>query len=275
MKNLCSRPVATASMPSMIVQAIWDVNEGPAYDVHRTLPGSDGLIAIRTWRGAGRVYLKSEKTLDLGAGTLVVIPQRDLVRYHCVGPRWKFWWIEFTVVGARFFPVGTILEVSRRAGEAQEFRTVFVVLRRQAAAQRALAAALFSALLCRWTENAGNAPHTRHDEAITRVIDSMMDWIEHGWRIREMADTAGMSERTFRNAFRVATGLSPKAFYDRTRLAFAEELLKLGTNNVSEIAARLGYSSPFHFSKAFKQKYGVPPVRLLVRLLPKNNGQRP
>ncbi|NTU74861.1 MAG: sugar-binding transcriptional regulator [Anaerolineaceae bacterium] len=41
----------------------------------------------------------------------------------------------------------------------------------------------------------------------------------------------------------------------------ATELLKLGTQNVSEVAYRLGFSSPFHFSKAFRQQ-GMVEIRL-------------
>lgn len=264
MKNVCSKPVAPASAPALNLLAVWDVNEGASYDVRRHIPDADRLIALRTWKGAGKVWFTNGGTMALCAGTVVVLPNREIARYHCLGPQWKFWWFEFTVVGVRQFPMKTILDVSPRAAEKRDFREVFVLLRRQAAAPRALAAALFSALLHRWLEKApGDAPRPRHEAVVTRIIDRMANHQERGWQICEMARAANMSERAFRNAFHATTGLSPKTFYDRTRLAFAEELLKLGTHTVSEIAERLGYSSPFHFSKAFKQEYGVPPVRWL------------
>ena len=118
-----------------------------------------------------------------------------------------------------------------------------MLLRRQAATQRARAAALFAGLLYRWMEKAAaGTPPSPHEETITRLIDRMMDRIEEGWPVPKMAAAAGMSERAFRNAFCAVTGVSPKVFYDRTRLSLAEKLLKLGTHNVKEIAARLGYS---------------------------------
>ena len=264
MKNVCSIPVAPAGVPSLHVQTIWDVNEGPSYDVRRNDPRSDRLIAVRTRKGAGRVYLTNGKVLDLAAGTVVVLPNREIARYHCAATRWVFWGIEFTRSGVRQFPLGTILAAPGWSREAREFRALFVLLRRQSGAQRALAVAKFAGLLYRWMEHAvGETPLSHHEEVVTRIVDRMMERIETGWPVRDMARAAGMSERAFRNAFHEVTGVSPKHFYEQTRLSLAEELLKLGTHNVSEIAVRLGYSSPFHFSKAFKHKFGVSPVRLL------------
>ncbi|MEI8242046.1 MAG: helix-turn-helix transcriptional regulator [bacterium] len=264
MKNVCSRPLAPAGLPALQLQAIWSVDEGPSYDVQRPGGGTGGLIAIRTWKGAGRVLLAGGATLELAAGSVVVLEHRQIVRYHCAGARWTFAWFEFTVAGARPFPAGVVLQVARRAAEEGECRAAFVLLRRQTAAQRALATALFAALLLRWMEKApGVAPQTRHGKAVGRIIDAMPDRIGSSWRVHEMARAAGMSERAFRIAFRQMTGCPPKAFYDRARLAFAEDLLRLGTYNVSEVAVRLGFSSPFHFSKAFKQQHGLPPARLL------------
>jgi AraC-like DNA-binding protein len=264
MKNICSMPVASSRVPSLALRTVWDVNEGPAYDVHRADARCDGLIAIRTLKGAGRICLANGKVLGLCAGSFVVLSFREIMRYHTVGSHWKFWWFEFTAVGVVTFPLAISMDVPQRAVDEQDFRTVFTMLRRQAASQRALAVAVFSAMLHRWLEKApGDQPRARHEEVITRIIDRMSDRLEDGWRINEMARAVNMSERAFRNAFHDVTGLSPKAFYDRTRLAFAEELLKLGTHNISEIAGRLGYSSPFHFSKAFKQKYGMPPAKMM------------
>ena len=266
MKDACSIPVAPAIVPSFQVQTIWDVDAGAAYDVRRLDPPADRLIAVRTRKGAGRVFLTDGPPVDLCAGSAVILSNRRIRRYHCVGARWAFWWIEFTVAGGRSLPVGAVQLVPPWPEEAREFRALFVQLRRQMAAQRVLAAARFAGLLFRWMENAaGDAPRSRHEEVITRMVDRILDRTGEVWPVCEMARAAGMSERGFRNAFREVTGVSPKVFYDRTRLSFAEELLKLGTRNVSEIAAQLGFSSPFHFSKAFKRQYGLPPARLLPR----------
>ncbi len=44
-----------------------------------------------------------------------------------------------------------------------------------------------------------------------------------------------------------------------TRLTTALDLLQKGEANVSEVSYRTGFSSPAHFSRTFKKKYGKPP----------------
>ncbi len=81
------------------------------------------------------------------------------------------------------------------------------------------------------------------------------------WTVAQMACEAHMSERNFRLAFAAVTRQSPKRFYDRLRLRTAEELLRQGVYTVAQVGDRLGFSSPFHFSKAFKQCFGYPPSK--------------
>ena len=77
--------------------------------------------------------------------------------------------------------------------------------------------------------------------------------------VSKLARQAGMSERWFRSIFREITGQSPKEYYDILRLDTAAELLRMGRANVTQIAQRLGFSSPFHLSRAFKTRHGLSP----------------
>ncbi len=43
------------------------------------------------------------------------------------------------------------------------------------------------------------------------------------------------------------------------RLELARHDILEGKKTATEIAFELGYASPQHFSKAFKQKFGIPP----------------
>ena len=47
----------------------------------------------------------------------------------------------------------------------------------------------------------------------------------------------------------------------RVRLAKAAELMCSSNAAISEIAVRCGYSNQFHFSRAFKKHYGIPPQK--------------
>lgn len=70
-----------------------------------------------------------------------------------------------------------------------------------------------------------------------------------------------MSERAFRNAFEEVMDWSPKRYFDRLRLEKAAEMLRQNRMSVGEVAEALGYSSPFHLSRAFRELFGFRPRR--------------
>jgi transcriptional regulator GlxA family with amidase domain len=74
-----------------------------------------------------------------------------------------------------------------------------------------------------------------------------------------MAHQACLSRRRFSQVFREVTGSSPKSYYDTLRLGMAKEMLRTTSLSLIQIAERFGFSSSFHFSKAFRHHFGVPP----------------
>lgn len=64
----------------------------------------------------------------------------------------------------------------------------------------------------------------------------------------------------FRRRFKALSGLPPTAFVIRCRMHRAAELLRQTTEPANLIGRCVGYDDPFHFSKLFKQHYGMPPL---------------
>jgi AraC-like DNA-binding protein len=76
--------------------------------------------------------------------------------------------------------------------------------------------------------------------------------------VAALAAAAGLTPRAFATACRAHLGLAPLAARRRARCEAAARLLMAGTP-VAETAARLGFANPFHFSRAFRRAFGVPP----------------
>ena len=55
---------------------------------------------------------------------------------------------------------------------------------------------------------------------------------------------------------------SPYQFLMRLRMARAAELLQDANRLVKQVAHELRFSDPYHFSRAFKRVYGVPPEQI-------------
>lgn len=66
-----------------------------------------------------------------------------------------------------------------------------------------------------------------------------------------LAAKCGISEIYFRQLFKAHFGTSPRQYILELRLSRAKQLLAGSTLTVSEIAERCGFTSPYHFSRAF------------------------
>jgi len=54
-------------------------------------------------------------------------------------------------------------------------------------------------------------------------------------------------------------GMSIKSYYNKLQLERALQLLQQSNKTITQIAEQLNYSSIHSFSRAFKNRYGVPP----------------
>ncbi|MCJ8051761.1 GlxA family transcriptional regulator [Shinella curvata] len=74
-----------------------------------------------------------------------------------------------------------------------------------------------------------------------------------------LAAQAGLEERTFLRRFRKATGLTTSDYYQRLRVAKAQELLQFTARSVDIVALDVGYNDPGAFRKVFARIVGLTP----------------
>ncbi len=77
--------------------------------------------------------------------------------------------------------------------------------------------------------------------------------------IEEIASFCGLNRSYFGKIFRENTGKSPQDFLISYRMTKATELLKLTGLSVGDIGNAVGYPNQLHFSRAFKNTYGISP----------------
>ena len=79
--------------------------------------------------------------------------------------------------------------------------------------------------------------------------------------VEDIAAYAGINRSYLYTLFRKETGMSPSEYLMNFRLTQAAELLRLTTYSVESIAYSCGYQDPLVFSKAFKRKYKITPLK--------------
>jgi AraC-like DNA-binding protein len=75
-----------------------------------------------------------------------------------------------------------------------------------------------------------------------------------------------MSESNFSQHFKKEMGLSPQKYLNNLKLE--ESLALLQHDTVTEVSFELGYDSPSHFIRIFKEKYKTTPKQYQLKGLP-------
>lgn len=104
-----------------------------------------------------------------------------------------------------------------------------------------------------------SGPPRLTDDQVRRAIDYIQDNIREALDLGSIARAAGLSAFHFARLFKAATGDSPFHFVTRTRMERAKELLRKTRLPIADIAERVGYQQPSHFSARFRSVLGCCP----------------
>lgn len=77
--------------------------------------------------------------------------------------------------------------------------------------------------------------------------------------VETIAESCGLNRSSFGKIFKEAVGKSPQEFLLSYRMLKAAELLKLTSLSIGDIGNAVGYANQLHFSRAFKNVYGISP----------------
>lgn len=98
-----------------------------------------------------------------------------------------------------------------------------------------------------------------HHPALVTVLETMETTIEYPLSRRDMARLAGISPRHLDRLFAEHMPAGFLESYRNIRLDHARKLLEQSPLAISEVAFATGFSSASHFSRAYKQRFGIQP----------------
>lgn len=242
------------------MRAVYRLHADLSYDVRKSGIQGQDIVALRTTGGIGKVKIDGCGEITATPGTLLFFAHDKVRRYFCPEECWDFWWFEFSSGELQGLPMNRLLEVEPAENEAGDCDSCLQLLGRPNPGMARLASATFSLLLCKWMMHIEyGGQQSPHRQAVESAINHMKAHGNEPVSIEFLARMAGLSERRFRQVFINVTGMQPKKYQEAHKMRMAEELLLNTPCTIYEISMRLGYSSQFHFCKAFRNAHGIPP----------------
>lgn len=245
----------------MALRTVYLLEADHSYDVRKKESENKDFIALRTYSGSGKVSIEGFDEMTVLPGTVLFFEHRLVRRYFCEANKWEFYWFEF-YTNEPIFPLNRVLQIENIDNELQDSKSCMELLRKDNIYSNAIASATLNVLIYKWiTSLYIKTAKNSHESGIEKVIEYMKIKLPEIISLKEMANMVELSERRFRDIFRKVTGYQPKRYYDILRIKTADQLLKNSNYSIDEISIKLGYSSQFHFSKAFKKAHGVSPMK--------------
>lgn len=264
--GLVSFPALSTPLGRLNFGGILLRGSGTGFDAYRVY-GMYAVVIIT--RGSGRYRDLNGNDCELRAGDLIVVFPEVAHQY---GPPTGETWDEIFLAfeGSAFDawraeglnparPVWAVGQPQRWARRIQALLTKKMATR----ADSCKAAGGLHTLISEWLD-------LREEVAVPPWLDAARHALADPMlnrSVETVAQEAGVSLDTFRRAFRAATGEPPARFQRRQRIAMGANLLRRRELTLKQIASLLGFCDEFHFSKAFKSQFGIPPNGFREKIL--------
>ena len=97
------------------------------------------------------------------------------------------------------------------------------------------------------------------EEIVALVKEYIQNHYTGDITLNTLSQNLGFSSSYLTKIFNKVEGTTPSKFIRDYRMNIAKQLLNEPGSSVNSVSVAIGYSDPFHFSKSFKQTFGISP----------------
>lgn len=195
------------------------------------------------------------------AGDLWLVPQLTRRHWNVVSRTARLLWVEFV----HLLPLH--VEISNHATRMTELDQLLceqIVTCWQEGGHRATLqiTPMLQTLLSRYALNVPelhSADTALRHPAISKVLSWLASNLDKPIAIDMLHEQARLSANHFRKLFKQATDMSPTQYVQMLRLRKARYLLLTTDKTVQEVGFAVGYEDPLHFSKQYRNCWGISP----------------
>lgn len=231
--------------------------------------GTPEYIFIYCEEGAGWIYLDGEK-YTLKKNQAFIIPANESHAYGSENSNpWSIYWIHFCGEDTHMFSsiIGRVINIvesdnSRYRDRILLFEEMYQNLEMGYSPENleyvSFCIRYFLASL-KYLSQYREIKNVKEADIIQKSILFMKDNLEGKITLKDIADNIGYSSSRFGALFAEKTSYSPMDYYNQLKIQRSCSYLQFSDLKLKEIAFRLGFYDPFHFSKAFKQEMEITP----------------
>lgn len=239
------------------------------YHFRERKSGANQYIFIFCEEGKGWIVHNGEQ-FKLSRNQAFIIPQNESHSYGADNTNpWSIYWIHFLGERADIFSsiTGRIIDThdsdsSRYGDRFLLFEEIFQNLEMGYSPENleytSFCLMHFLASV-KYLSQFREIKNVKEKDTVQKSILYMKENLENKITLHEIAQHVGYSPSHFGNLFAEETSYSPIDYYNQLKIQRACSYLQFSDLKIKEIAFRLGYFDPFHFSKAFKKEMDITP----------------
>ena len=212
-------------------------------------------------------YTFADSFLDVHAGEFIFLPQGESYSYEALTDEpCEYVSISFSADFGKVVPAVYPTDGFQEEFELQSNLTDLWKFGNKAGIYKCYA---FFYNLLSYIENFDNLKYT--DKKKLSIINPAILYLKShiydcDLKIENLIQICGISGTYFQKIFQNNFGVSPQKYILGKRLSRAKAIIDSGEfDTVFEVAVSVGYNDPLYFSRAFKKKYGVSPIKYIKR----------
>ena len=231
--------------------------------------GCKEYILIYCEEGTGWIK-QDETTHNLKRNDVFIIP-RDCA--HCYGAKsndpWSIYWIHFIGTDAALFKhiMGEVIHIddadsNKHANRIQLFESIYKNLEMGYSPENLeYTSFCFQYFLAsiQYQAQFREGNRIQVDNIIQDIIIFMKDNLENNINLDDISAHFNYSKSHLINLFKQKTSYPPMVYYNQLRMQRACSYLQFTLLKIKEIAFKLHFYDPFHFSKAFTREMKMSP----------------
>lgn len=239
----------------------------------------DEYVVILCTDGEGWIILDSAATQSVHAGELLFLPKDTAQSYGCApNGYWSLLWFHCSGDGAKFFHERFCAQLQKsnrkrlavRATSSMHFyfNSIIATLKHASSIvdllqAEATAYQFFCALV-------SDTNFTNLRNPNEQLVHTVMHWMEstvqYNINLDELSAQFGVSKYHLIRLFKRYADTTPMDYFHQVKLKKSCGLLTRDSRSVAEVSDLLCYSSPYHFSRAFKLYFGISPSQFQKKI---------